>query len=151
MISKNNSKKKHQMILEKILLQKSGSYTPVYIDHEEGEIIKKETKLVSIESKQNMNEVMLSYNIDVSKMPFGKLSKSQIQKGYKILSKIQDAIKNKRPTHELDTLSCDFYSMIPHKFGRKGPEIISNENAIRKKLEMLQTLHYLEITQTLLN
>lgn len=54
---------------------------------------------------------------DASKLPLGKLSKHNIQKGYSILKELLDAIKDKQPEKELIRLTNDFYSFIPHNVG----------------------------------
>ena len=73
---------------------------------------------------------------DVKKMPLGKISKSQIAKGFEALEQIEDAIKNKK-TSKLAELSSLFYTLIPHNFGRQRPPIISDEDTLRKKMDML--------------
>ena len=65
-----------------------------------------------------MNNQMKEIGYDAKKMPLGKLSKSNIEKGYKILSDIAECLKKKIPNKdELGRLSSDFYSFIPHDFG----------------------------------
>ena len=73
---------------------------------------------------------------DVKKMPLGKISKSQIAKGFEALEQIEDAVKNKK-TSKLAELSSLFYTLIPHNFGRQRPPIISDEDTLRKKMDML--------------
>lgn len=69
-------------------------------------------------------------------MPLGKISKVQIAKGFEALEQIEDAIKNKK-TSKLDDLSSLFYTLIPHDFGRQRPPTISNEDTLRRKMDML--------------
>ena len=65
-----------------------------------------------------MNNQMKEIGYDAKKMPLGKLSKSNIEKGYKILSDIAECLKLKKPQKDqLEKLSSDFYSYIPHDFG----------------------------------
>ena len=51
-------------------------------------------------------------------MPLGKLGDSTIKEAYGILSKLSEAIKNKK-TAEFKPLSSEFYTLIPHDFGFK--------------------------------
>jgi len=78
---------------------------------------------------------------DVKKMPLGKISKSQIAKGFEALEQIEDAIKNKaddkKRTSELAELSSLFYTLIPHNFGRDRPPTISDAATLRRKMDML--------------
>jgi len=74
-------------------------------------------------------------------MPLGKISKSQIAKGFEALEQIEDAIKNKaddkKRTSELAELSSLFYTLIPHNFGRDRPPTISDAATLRRKMDML--------------
>jgi hypothetical protein len=66
------------------------------------------------------------------------LSKKQINEGYKVLTQIQEAIKSGASKSELADLSSDFYSLVPHDFGRRRPTIIDNETMLKAKMEMLE-------------
>lgn len=58
--------------------------------------------------------------LDVKKMPLGKLSKSQIAKGFEILEEIEEVLKAAKPNMtKINDLSSRFYTAIPHDFGRK--------------------------------
>jgi len=69
-------------------------------------------------------------------MPLGKISKSQVAKGFEALEQIEDALKNNR-TSQLAELSSLFYTLIPHNFGRQRPPTISDSDTLRKKMDML--------------
>ena len=47
---------------------------------------------------ERMKSAMLEFEIDLSKMPLGKLSKKQIETAYKILTEAQDMIKTESGT-----------------------------------------------------
>ncbi|CAN6561532.1 unnamed protein product [Malus baccata var. baccata] len=64
--------------------------------------------------KQHVMEI--GYNAD--KLPLGKLSKSTILKGYKILQRISDVIGSSN-MELIEQLSGEFYTVIPHDFGFK--------------------------------
>mgnify|MGYP001382707378 CR=1 FL=1 len=64
-----------------------------------------------------MNNQMKEIGYDAKKMPLGKLSKTNIEKGYKILSDIAECLKKKNQKDQIEKLSSDFYSYIPHDFG----------------------------------
>ena len=73
---------------------------------------------------------------DVKKMPLGKLSKSQISKGFDVLEELEGAVKlNKKK--QLEELTSRFYTLIPHDFGRQKPPIINTLETVRKKKDML--------------
>ena len=73
---------------------------------------------------------------DVKKMPLGKLSRAQIAKGFDVLVDLENAIKVKKPK-DLDKLTSQFYTLIPHAFGRQRPPILNSDEMIRKKKDML--------------
>lgn len=79
---------------------------------------------------------MFFITADVKKMPLGKISKSQIAKGFEVLEKIADALKNNR-NYLLQQLSSDFYTLIPHNFGRQRPPPISDNEFLQKKMDLL--------------
>ncbi|XP_060076996.1 protein mono-ADP-ribosyltransferase PARP3-like [Ylistrum balloti] len=94
-------------------------------------------------------EAMVKFDIDVKKMPLGKLSKAQIAKGFDCLEEIEASIKAKKPQNTLAALSSKFYTLIPHNFGRKIPPTIASLETIRQKMDMLLVLGDIEIAQSL--
>ena len=74
--------------------------------------------------------------LDIKKMPLGKLSKTQIAKGFEVLEQIEDVLKQGRKTN-LTELTSKFYTLIPHNFGRQRPPLIADEETLRKKMDML--------------
>jgi poly [ADP-ribose] polymerase len=105
-------------------------------------------KLVS--DTKMMTKAMAELEVDVKKMPIGKISKQQIKRGYKVLTRLADAIKTKKSNSEFVALSSEFYTIIPHDFGMRTPPVINQESAILKKMELLDTLADLEIASKLL-
>jgi len=93
-------------------------------------------------------EAMAKMDLDVKKMPLGKISKSQIAKGFEVLEEMEGAIKsNNKKT--LQDLTSRFYTLIPHNFGRQRPPTIASEEVLRKKMDMLLVLGDIEIAQSL--
>ncbi|KAI0214446.1 Protein mono-ADP-ribosyltransferase PARP3 [Lamellibrachia satsuma] len=90
------------------------------------------------------SDAMKNMDIDTKKMPLGKLSKSQIAKGFEVLDELESAIKKKK-TAGLMELSSQFYTIIPHNFGRQRPPIMSTLETVRQKLDMLQVLGDIEL------
>uniref|UniRef100_A0A8B8BUJ9 Poly [ADP-ribose] polymerase n=1 Tax=Crassostrea virginica TaxID=6565 RepID=A0A8B8BUJ9_CRAVI len=93
-------------------------------------------------------DAMKSFDIDVKKMPLGKLSKTQIARGFEVLEELEKAVdsKNKKKMMEL---SSKFYTVIPHDFGRRVPPVMDTLEIIRQKYDMLLVLGDIEIAQTL--
>ncbi|KAE9344568.1 hypothetical protein PF008_g9164 [Phytophthora fragariae] len=50
---------------------------------------------------------------------------------------------------DLKTLSSEFYSLIPHDFGRSLPPVIATNDDLKLKLDLLEVLSNLEISQML--
>ncbi|KAK7063097.1 Poly [ADP-ribose] polymerase 3 [Halocaridina rubra] len=92
---------------------------------------------------------MSSMKLDVRKMPLGKLSKTQINKGLETLIDIEEAIKKKKPRSVLMDLSSQFYTLVPHDFGRMIPPVLDSDQDVRDKKEVMLTLSDIELTQSL--
>jgi len=91
-------------------------------------------------------EQMKKFDIDVKKLPLGALSKNQINKGYACLDKIENAINKGKSVEELTN---QFYTIIPHVFGRTRPPPINDPEIVQNKRDMLAVLGDIEIAQTL--
>ncbi|MFT7801498.1 poly ADP-ribose polymerase 3 [Arapaima gigas] len=100
-------------------------------------------------SKDMFKEAMEGMNLDIKKMPLGKLSKMQIAKGFEVLEKLEEAVKKKSKKADLEALSSRFYTIIPHNFGRKKPPVIDTSEIVDQKKEMLLVLADIEIAQGL--
>lgn len=83
----------------------------------------------------------LVLSADIKKMPLGKLSKSQIAKGFEVLEEIEEALKAGKKGANLTELTSRFYTLIPHDFGRSRPPIIADHETLRKKMDMLLVSH----------
>ncbi|KAG0197840.1 Poly [ADP-ribose] polymerase 2 [Mortierella sp. GBA30] len=99
-----------------------------------------------------MNRQMKELDYDADKMPLGKLAKTTILHGYEVLKKISEVLDKNNPGRrdELIQLSSEFYTVIPHNFGRHTPPIIQDAPMLKKKLEMLEALGEIEIAQKLI-
>lgn len=92
---------------------------------------------------------MSDLNYDINKMPLGKLSKFTITKGYQALKDLSILLVNPSLAQSeygttfqaaTEQLSNTFYSYIPHAFGRNRPPIISNEDMLKREIELLDSL-----------
>lgn len=97
--------------------------------------------------KQQMMEI--GYNAD--KLPLGKLSRSTISEGYKVLKKIADVI-GQADRKNLEQLSGEFYTVIPHDFGFKKMRefVIDSPQKLKRKLEMVEALGEIVVATKLL-
>ncbi|XP_034551580.1 protein mono-ADP-ribosyltransferase PARP3 [Notolabrus celidotus] len=100
-------------------------------------------------STDMFKEAMECMNLDIKKMPLGKLSKVQIAKGFDVLEEIEAAMSRKAKSGILEELSSKFFTIIPHNFGRNRPPTINDKEIVDKKKEMLMVLADIELAQTL--
>lgn len=98
-----------------------------------------------------MNNTMKEIGYDAKRMPLGKLGDGTIKEAYGILNKLSEAIKNKQ-TNVYRQLSSDFYTLIPHDFGfqKMANFVLDNEEKVKEKLKMLETISDMKITTKLL-
>ncbi|KAJ6667722.1 hypothetical protein lerEdw1_016043 [Lerista edwardsae] len=108
-------------------------------------------ELISLIFSNDMfKEAMQTMNIDVKKMPLGKLSKQQIAKGFEALEAIETALQKPSPSQkQLEELSSRFYTIIPHNFGRSRPPPINTQEVVQAKKDMLLVLADIELAQSL--
>ncbi|XP_041832319.1 poly [ADP-ribose] polymerase 1 [Melanotaenia boesemani] len=99
---------------------------------------------------ESMKKAMVEFEIDLQKMPLGKLSKRQIQSAYALLSEVQQAVSDCVPEAQILDLSNRFYTLIPHDFGMKKPPLLSNLDYIQAKVQMLDNLLDIEVAYSLL-
>lgn len=93
---------------------------------------------------------MMEFEINMSEMPLGKLSKSTIQKGFEALTEIQNLLS--RNVHDLaykESLIIDasnrFFTVIPSIH----PHVIRDEDDFKSKVKMLEALQDIEIASRL--
>lgn len=100
-------------------------------------------------NQQYFMSAMASMSYDVQKMPLGKLSKRTIQTGYEILKDLAELIASPDlgstkygssymgAAHDL---SNQYFTTIPHDFGRNRPPILNASPAIQKEIDLLDSL-----------
>lgn len=106
----------------------------------------KTAKLVKLLFDHDMfREAMANMEIDVQKMPLGKISKAQLAKGYEVLEQMKDIIISGAKKQSLPELSSRFYTIVPHSFGRSVPPVINTFEMLQKKMDMLEMLGDIEM------
>ncbi|XP_053325774.1 LOW QUALITY PROTEIN: protein mono-ADP-ribosyltransferase PARP3 [Spea bombifrons] len=100
-------------------------------------------------SSDMFKDAMQTMNLDIKKMPLGKLSKAQIAKGFEALEELQAALDRNESKQKLSELTSKFYTIIPHNFGRKTPPVIDSLDVLQAKKDMLLVLADIELAQTL--
>lgn len=150
----------------KKFVKKPGKFYPVDIDYGDDESLKKIVKLNSnipsmlpesvqeltklIFDVDEMKKIMLEYDLDTTKMPLGKISKTQCLKAMEVLSELANIVKLGRSRTKFISASNHFYTLIPHDFGERRPPIIDTIELISTKREMLDTLIQMELAYALM-
>jgi poly [ADP-ribose] polymerase len=71
--------------------------------------------------------------------PIEHLSADQLEKGAKILEKIETSLKHKNSKDDLIDLSNEYYTVVPHKFSRgHPPPIINSMDLLSQEKHVLQ-------------
>ncbi|XP_054169146.1 poly [ADP-ribose] polymerase 1-like [Oppia nitens] len=101
---------------------------------------------------QKMKEQMLEFELDLEKMPLGKLSKKQLLNACSVLKELSQLIDVKPPNmNKLKTATNKFFTLVPHNFGTDKPPLIDNEEMIKTKMEMLDTLLDIEMAYDMIS
>ncbi|KAJ9171804.1 hypothetical protein P3X46_015118 [Hevea brasiliensis] len=98
-----------------------------------------------------MRQQMMEIGYNANKLPLGKLSRSTILKGYDVLKRIADIIGTTNRL-QLEQLSGEFYTIIPHDFGFKKMRefVIDTPQKLKHKLEMVEALGEIEVATKML-
>ncbi|XP_059660381.1 poly [ADP-ribose] polymerase 1 [Cornus florida] len=93
---------------------------------------------------------MMEFEINMSEMPLGKLSKNNIQKGFEALTELQNLLNNNDHSPSIkESLIVDasnrFFTVIPSIH----PHVIRDEDDFKSKVKMLEALQDIEIASRL--
>ena len=91
-------------------------------------------------SKEMRNEALANFKLDLKRLPLGVPSQQQIQHGISILQKIENKLGGNLVAGSFDELSSDFYTAIPHSFGRSRPPIIDTSSSLQMRYDMCNIL-----------
>jgi poly [ADP-ribose] polymerase len=92
---------------------------------------------------------MAKYELNVKELPLGKLSITQINKGFAVLEKMSAAINSGNKKADFEALCNEFYTIIPHSFGRNKPTIFRDAESVQNKKDMLSVLSDIALAQDL--
>lgn len=106
-----------------------------------------------------VDATMADLNYDAKKLPLGKLSKNTITRGFQTLKDLMELFDDQSLAQErynmayapaVESLSNQYYSVIPHAFGRNRPPVIANEGMLRRELDLLESLSEMKEAQNIL-
>jgi poly [ADP-ribose] polymerase len=120
---------------------------------------------------------MAKFELNVKELPLGKLSAAQVwelvfyfilnllsflisiylqydshvkvDRGFAVLEKISAAINQKASRGTFSQLCSEFYTVIPHAFGRRVPPIFDDAESVQQKKDMLSVLSDIALAQEL--
>ncbi|KAI8932727.1 hypothetical protein NX059_010218 [Plenodomus lindquistii] len=93
-------------------------------------------------NQQYFAETMTALNYDANKLPLGKLSKGTIARGFQALKDLSVLLDNADEDSkiEIERLSNQYFSVIPHAFGRDRPPVIRESTLLKREIELLESL-----------
>eukprot|EP00461_Guttulinopsis_vulgaris_P002044 UN02045 len=97
-----------------------------------------------------VNAQLASMDFDTNKMPLGSLSKDVVRRAMVKLTELKEAIDNKSSRSVLINLTNQYYTLIPHDFGRRTPPVIDTLEMIKKEQTIVMDLNDLESGQKVL-
>ncbi|VDL18528.1 unnamed protein product [Hymenolepis diminuta] len=103
----------------------------------------------------SMTNALLEFEIDLHKMPLGKISRVQIQEAYSVLNDLSALLSSNEDLEgpaksKLIGDTTRFYTLIPHDFGMKMPPLLDNLEVIKTKSRMLEDLLKIELAYSLM-
>lgn len=101
-------------------------------------------------NQQSIDRTMADFHYDAKKVPLGELSEDTLERGYVALGVLAAAIKNDDPPAVLETLSNDYFSLIPHDFGRSRPPVFRHLSNVLKEVELLENLTGMQLAEAIM-
>lgn len=102
---------------------------------------------------------MAAMSYDSNKLPLGKLSKRTLRMGFQVLKDLSELVTTPSIAQELyntsflpaaESLSNQYFTVIPHVFGRDRPPVISTPAMIKREVDLLETLTDMGIANEIL-
>ncbi|WKY09054.1 hypothetical protein Q1695_001866 [Nippostrongylus brasiliensis] len=101
--------------------------------------------LLMIFDMERLKSTMQDFQLDLDKMPLGKLSKKQITNAFSVLTELQAILAEKADSDKILDATNRFYTMIPHNFGSNKPQLLNSTKIIKEKCDMLSSLLEIKI------
>lgn len=146
--------------------KKPGKYAEVDVDYTDDEKIKQMEVKSAIPSKlpnqvqdiiklmfdvEAMKQTMMEFELDLEKMPLGRLSKKQLEEAYSVLNQLDTFITEGAKANSFIGASNKFFSLVPHSFGMNAAPIIDTVEKIQSKREMIDSLLEIEVAYSIIN
>lgn len=103
-----------------------------------------------ISNEKMLAETLVKMNIDVKKMPLGKISKEQLNSAEDVLKKLKIIFATDSTNEQkIKELSSEFYTLVPQAFGRKKPPVLE-EPDIDKYMDFVDELRNIQVTYNMI-
>ncbi|GMG22769.1 unnamed protein product [Aspergillus oryzae] len=105
-------------------------------------------------NQSHFMNTMASMDYDAKKLPLGKLSKRTLRQGFLKLKELSELIADPNlaatqygTTYNAaaEDLSNQYFTTIPHVFGRNRPPVLNSDQHIKKEIELLEALTDMEV------
>lgn len=145
--------------------KKAGKFYPIEVDYEDDKKLKMLADKNTVPSKlalpvqdlikmlfdiDFMKQTMMEFELDMVRMPLGRLSKKQLQEANLTLTELSNLTARGASNAEFVGLSNKFYTLVPHNFGMKSAPVIDTLEIIKNKREMIDSLLEIEIAYSML-
>lgn len=114
--------------------------------------------ITTIFDVEKMKKCMMEFELDLQKMPLGKLSQRQLLEAYSVLKEAlelvqreaKEDVKSVNSRSKYIEVTNRFFTLVPHDFGTDMPPILNTEELIKQKMEVIDNLLEIEIAYNLL-
>lgn len=103
---------------------------------------------------EHFQSAMASMSYDAKKLPLGKLSERTLKMGFSTLKElaalITSSVHDSNWQTSVETLSNQYFTIIPHAFGRNRPPILSSDALIKKEIDLLEALTDMDVANEIM-
>lgn len=99
-------------------------------------------------NKDVMTNLLVRFNLDVDKMPLGKIEKKSIIAAFNILAEIQSMIKESARNARFVEATNRFVTLIPHRVDHS--DTINSHDQVNNKIQLLKILSQTKFTYELI-
>lgn len=100
-------------------------------------------------NEDTITEQLKDMDIDTKKMPLGRISKTQLESGRHVLEELAKVVAGEKRGN-VNQLTSDFYTAVPHSFGRQRPPPLNTRELIQGKFDLINTLTDVTVVQDML-
>ena len=107
----------------------------------------------------NVLQALASMSYDAQKLPLGKLSIRTLKNGFSVLKELSELITDPTSAQAkyqlsygaaIEQLTNQYFTLIPHVFGRNRPPILGTDAQIKKEVELLEALTDMDVANEIM-